>query len=77
MKIGPDGVIRVYDSETNTFASYNMNGSTKTFFKPNDEEFYWLRQPGRVPWFPRGSDPEAEPEAEPEIEPEGPIEPIP
>jgi len=76
MKIGPDGVIRVYEAETNTFASYNMNGTTRTMFRPSGEEFYWMRQPGRVSWTPQE---EVEPEIEPEIEPEVPIplEPIP
>jgi len=58
MKIGPDGVIRVYEAETNTFASFNMNGTTRTMFKPPAEDIYFMRQPGRSPWFPRGAEPE-------------------
>jgi len=77
MKIGPDGVIRVFDSETNTFGSYNMNGTTKTFFRPwwskLTRGLYWEDQLGNGPWTPEA----AEPEVEPELEPEIPIEPIP
>jgi hypothetical protein len=49
-KIGPDQVLRVYDPESNTFASYNMDGTTRTFFKPWWSRFtrgvYWDEQPG-------------------------------
>ena len=35
-KIDPDdGTIRVYDRASNTFASYNPDGTTKTFYKPD------------------------------------------
>ena len=74
MKIGTDGVIRVYEPETNTFGSFNMNGTTRTMFKPTQDEFYFTRQPGRPPWYPRTAEPEVEPEVEPDIEPEIPIE---
>ena len=33
-KIDSKGIIRVYDPKTNTFGSYNPNGTTATFFKP-------------------------------------------
>lgn len=47
-KIDADGVIRVYDPATNTFGSYNANGTTKTFFKPSSPTF-WDRQLGSPP----------------------------
>jgi len=37
----------VYDESTNTFGSYNSDGSTKTFYKPTDGVEYWNRQPGK------------------------------
>lgn len=50
-----DGVIRMYDRTTNTFGSYNPDGTTRTFYKPDpaehglpDNESYWRRQEGRV-----------------------------
>ena len=51
-KIGPDGVIRVYDPETNTFGAYNPDGTTKTFFQPSGGQNYWNTQPGAAPWIP-------------------------
>jgi len=45
MKIDEGGTIRVYDPATNTFGSYNADGTTKTFFKPTSPT-YWDRQPG-------------------------------
>jgi len=45
MKIDSDGIIRVYDKATNTFGSYNADGSTKTYFKPTSKT-YWDGQPG-------------------------------
>ncbi|MBO0684968.1 MAG: hypothetical protein J2P45_17595 [Candidatus Dormibacteraeota bacterium] len=41
--------IRVYDPATNTFGSYNLNGTTKTFFKPPNGATYWNSQPGHPP----------------------------
>jgi pyocin large subunit-like protein len=41
-----DGVLRVFDPGTGTFAAYNRNGTTKTFFKPGGHG-YFERQPGR------------------------------
>jgi pyocin large subunit-like protein len=49
-KIDSDGVIRVYDPQTNTFGSYNPNGTTKTFFTPKRGIDYWNDQPGTSPW---------------------------
>jgi len=49
-KIDSDGVIRVYDPETNTFGSFNSDGTTKTFFTPKNGIDYWNRQPGSPPW---------------------------
>lgn len=46
-KIGSDGTIRVFDPASNTFGSFNANGTTKTFFKPNSPT-YFDRQPGTL-----------------------------
>ena len=40
-RIDTDGTIRVYDRLTNTFGSYNPDGTTKTFFKPDTGSAYW------------------------------------
>ena len=48
-KIDSDGVIRVYDPSTNTFGSYNPDGTTKTFFTPTSLGRYWGVQPGTPP----------------------------
>lgn len=40
-----DGSLRVFDPGTGTFAAYNQNGTTKTFFKPGNAG-YFDRQPG-------------------------------
>jgi pyocin large subunit-like protein len=40
-----DGSLRVYDPSTDTFAAYNSDGTTKTFFKPGSPT-YFERQPG-------------------------------
>lgn len=42
-----DDVTRVHDSETNIFGSYNKNGTTKTFFKPEAPN-YFDGQPGKL-----------------------------
>jgi hypothetical protein len=47
MKLDQDRTLRVYDPQTGSFAAYNSNGTTKTFFKPNNPT-YWQRQPGRL-----------------------------
>lgn len=31
IKVGKDGITRIYDPNTNTFGSYNPDGTTKTF----------------------------------------------
>lgn len=41
-----DGSIRVWDPKTRAFASYNRDGTTKTYFKPGSPD-YFQRQPGR------------------------------
>lgn len=41
---GHDGVLRVYDTKTNTFGSYNPDGSTRTFYKPRDGIRYFRNQ---------------------------------
>ena len=45
-KVDEEGVLRVFDIKSGTFASYNRNGTTKTFFKPGSYG-YFERQPGR------------------------------
>jgi pyocin large subunit-like protein len=42
-----EGVLRVFDPKSGTFASYNPNGTTKTFFKPGGRD-YFERQPGHA-----------------------------
>jgi RHS repeat-associated protein len=44
-KIDPQGVIRVYDPSTNTFGSFNPNGTSRTVFCPTNGN-YFPRQPG-------------------------------
>lgn len=46
MKVDEDGVIRVFDPATRSFAAYNRDGTTKTFFKPESRD-YFERQPGK------------------------------
>ena len=46
-KVDDEGVLRIYESKSGTFASYNSDGTTKTFFKPGSPD-YFDRQPGRV-----------------------------
>jgi RHS repeat-associated protein len=50
--IDSDGVTRVYDPDTNTFGSYNDDGTTRTFFKPTGGANYWYDQGGTPPWIP-------------------------
>lgn len=50
-KVDSEGVIRVYDPATNTFGSFNPNGTTKTFFTPKRGVAYWNDQPGTAPWI--------------------------
>jgi hypothetical protein len=45
-KVDEDGVLRVFDPSSHTFAAYNRNGTTKTFFKVRSRD-YFNRQPGR------------------------------
>jgi hypothetical protein len=52
-KIGPDGTVRVYDPASNTFGSFNPNGTAKTFFKPTEGKAYWEKQHGSAPWTPK------------------------
>jgi hypothetical protein len=49
LRFDSDGTVRIYDRATNTFGSYNEDGSTKTFFKPKTGERYWANQPGKAP----------------------------
>jgi pyocin large subunit-like protein len=55
-KVDAQGVIRVHDPSTNTFGSYNPNGTIRTFYKPNPATHryptnldYWNAQPGVSP----------------------------
>lgn len=41
-----DGTIRVWDGRSRSFAAYNRNFTTKTYFRPNSPE-YFQRQPGK------------------------------
>jgi hypothetical protein len=50
VKVAPNGTIRIYDPSTNTFGSFNPDGTTKTFFKPTTGPAYWATQPGVSPW---------------------------
>ncbi len=47
VKVDDDGVQRVFDSATGAFAAYNPGGTTKTYFKPGNRD-YFNRQPGRL-----------------------------
>ena len=49
-KLDPDGTIRIWDPQTNTFGAYNADGSLRTFFKPTSPT-YFDRQPGTAPWI--------------------------
>lgn len=41
---GPDGVVRAYDPDSNTFGAYNADGTTRTFFQPDDGYDYFQEQ---------------------------------
>ncbi len=38
--IDKHGVTRMYDPKTNTFGSYNPDGSTRTFYKPTSKNYF-------------------------------------
>ena len=46
VKVGKNGVIRVYDEKNNLFGSYNKNGTTRTLFSPRNGQAYFDKQPG-------------------------------
>ncbi len=48
MRVDEDGVVRVYDTNSNTFGSYNSDGSTRTFYKPPGGQAYFDPQPGEI-----------------------------
>ncbi len=54
MKLDTDGTVRVFDPKSRAFASFNRDGTTKTYFRP-DSASYWQRQPGKPiqtpPWI--------------------------
>lgn len=59
-KVDPKGVIRVYDPKTNTFGSFDPDGTAKTLYKPDPAVHkyptnvdYWNAQPGTSPWTPQ------------------------
>jgi hypothetical protein len=45
-KVDDEGILRVYDLNTNTFGSYTEDGFTITFFKPDGRMAYWRAQQG-------------------------------
>ena len=47
VKVDKTGVIRIYDARSNSFGAYNADGTTKTFFKPNNGQAYFDSQPGK------------------------------
>lgn len=53
MKLDSDGTVRAFDPKTRAFAAFNRDGTTKTYFRP-DNPSYWQRQPGKPiqtpPW---------------------------
>lgn len=53
LKLDTDGTVRIFDPKSRAFASFNRNGTTKTYFRP-DNPSYWQRQPGKPiqtpPW---------------------------
>jgi hypothetical protein len=46
MKTDADGTVRLYDATTNAFGAYNADGTTKTYFMPDNGQAYFDRQPG-------------------------------
>ena len=42
-----DSTLRVWDPAKRIFAAYNRSGKTRTFFRPNNLD-YWNKQPGRA-----------------------------
>lgn len=56
MKLDADGTVRIFNPKTLAFASFNKDGTTKTYFRPNSPS-YWQRQPGTPiaipPWQKR------------------------
>jgi hypothetical protein len=46
-----DGCIRLYDPQRHLFASYNADGTARTFYRP-DKPNYWDGQGGSAPWTP-------------------------
>lgn len=46
IKTDADGTVRVYDAATSAFGAYDADGATKTYFKPDNGQAYFDRQPG-------------------------------
>ncbi|NOW06123.1 hypothetical protein [Clostridium beijerinckii] len=47
VKVGEEGVIRVYYPGTNTFGAYNSDGTTKTYFKLEERQAFYDSQSGQ------------------------------
>ena len=49
-EVQPNGtkVVRMYEPSTNTFGSFNIDGTTKTFYKPERGMDYWDDQKGDI-----------------------------
>jgi hypothetical protein len=47
VKVDDAGVQRVFDPRSGAFAAYNPDGTTKTYFKPGNPN-YFDKQPGRI-----------------------------
>ena len=45
-KLDEDGTLRIWDPRNRSFAAYNRNFTTKTYFRPNSSD-YFQRQPGK------------------------------
>ena len=46
VKTDTDGAVRVYDAATNAFGAYRADGAARTYFKPDNGQAYFDRQPG-------------------------------
>jgi RHS repeat-associated protein len=52
-RIDSKGVLRIYDPATNTFAAYNANDTTRTFYKPTNGVAYWTNITRDLSWGQR------------------------
>jgi pyocin large subunit-like protein len=51
-KVDADGVIRIYDSGSNTYGEYNPDGTARTFMRPERGSAFFAEQPGVPPIAP-------------------------